>query len=85
MNANTLILYLIYNPPQTHEWVKWVVIEIIIGMLIYLTIITVLQYVHIRSTLLIFLVRLFLSTQDFQLLSFKLKTFGEKNKVDHVE
>lgn len=35
MSAKTLILKLMYNRPQTNEWVRWVVIDIIIGMAIH--------------------------------------------------
>lgn len=32
---STLICKFLYNLPQTKEWVRWVVIGLIIGMLIY--------------------------------------------------
>lgn len=48
MSAKTLILKLMYNRPQTNEWVRWVVIDIIIGMAIHFitTWMTELQYIH---------------------------------------
>lgn len=32
---STLICKFLYNLPQTREWVRWVVISLIIGMVIY--------------------------------------------------